>query len=79
MGEHRWDDDELLLGDLAEALREVSPLAERVAEQARGALAADRRFGGGQCPGDRGVGRMSRRAARAADVLGGSLQHQDAG
>jgi hypothetical protein len=39
MAEHRWDDDELLLADLAEALREVSPLAELVAEQARGALA----------------------------------------
>ena len=36
---HRWDDDEALLADLAEALHEVSPLAQRVAEQARGALA----------------------------------------
>jgi hypothetical protein len=39
MGEHRWDDDELLLSELTEALRGVSPLAERIAEQARGALA----------------------------------------
>ena len=39
MDRHRWADDEALLADLAEALREVSPLAQRVAEQARGALA----------------------------------------
>ena len=39
MDEHRWDDDEVLLSDLAEALREVSPLSARIAEQAKGALA----------------------------------------
>ena len=35
---HRWDDDEVLLSDVSEALREVSPLSARIAEQARGAL-----------------------------------------
>jgi len=37
--QHRWDDDEKLLADLADALRPVAPLANRVAEQAGGALA----------------------------------------
>jgi hypothetical protein len=36
---HDWDDDEVLLADLARGLRDVTPLAERVAQQARGALA----------------------------------------
>ncbi len=36
---HRWDDGELLLADLADAMREVAPLSERIAQQARGALA----------------------------------------
>jgi hypothetical protein len=39
MHRHRWDDDETLLADMADALRAVSPMAQRVAEQARGALA----------------------------------------
>ena len=34
-----WDDDEILLADLARGLRDVMPLAERVSRQARGALA----------------------------------------
>ena len=34
----RWDDDEALLADLTDAVREVAPLSARVAEQARGAL-----------------------------------------
>src|SRR5689334_9801446 len=38
MDKYRWHDDEVLLSDLAEALREVSPLSARVAEQAKGAL-----------------------------------------
>jgi len=38
MDQHRWDDDEVLLSDLAEALGEVSPLSARIAEQAKGAL-----------------------------------------
>jgi hypothetical protein len=33
------DEDEVLLADLARGLRDVTPLAERVAQQARGALA----------------------------------------
>ena len=34
----RWDDDDRLLEDLAEALRETAPLAETIAEHAEGAL-----------------------------------------
>jgi hypothetical protein len=34
-----WDDDEVLLADLARGLQDVTPLAERIAQQARGALA----------------------------------------
>jgi hypothetical protein len=39
MDKHRWDDDEVLFSDLAEAWREVSSLSARIAEQAEGALA----------------------------------------
>jgi hypothetical protein len=39
MDGHRWDDDEALLADLAEAVQEVTPLSTRIAEQAQGALA----------------------------------------
>ena len=39
MDRHRWDDDEALLADLVDAMREVAPLSARIAEQARGALA----------------------------------------
>lgn len=38
MDGHRWDDDDALLADLGDALREVSPTADRVAQQGRGAL-----------------------------------------
>jgi hypothetical protein len=39
MEQHRWDDDDRLLEDLAEALRDVAPLSRTIAEHARGALA----------------------------------------
>lgn len=39
VGQHRWDDDELLLAELAEAVRAVTPLSDTIAEQAHGALA----------------------------------------
>ncbi len=39
MDRHRWDDDEALLADLAEAMRDVAPLLPRIVQQARGALA----------------------------------------
>ncbi|MEU4292634.1 hypothetical protein AB0E63_30800 [Kribbella sp. NPDC026596] len=38
MTRRRWDDDDCLLEDLAEALRETAPLARTVAEHAEGAL-----------------------------------------
>jgi hypothetical protein len=38
MEQHRWDNDEVLMNDLVEALREIAPLSERVAQQAKGAL-----------------------------------------
>jgi hypothetical protein len=39
MDRHRWDDDEALLADLADAMRDVTPLLPRIVQQARGALA----------------------------------------
>jgi len=36
MTKRLWDDDEQLLNDLADAVREVGPLARTVADQARG-------------------------------------------
>jgi hypothetical protein len=36
---HRWNDDDILFADLAEALGDVAPLAARVAAHGRGALA----------------------------------------
>jgi|SRR5262245_58210688 len=38
MTRRRWDDDERLFNDLAEAVRDAAPLARRVAEHAEGAL-----------------------------------------
>jgi hypothetical protein len=39
MMRHGWDDDERLLGDLTDALRETAPLADGIAEFGRGAYA----------------------------------------
>ncbi|MFI5695881.1 hypothetical protein ACIA58_28775 [Kribbella sp. NPDC051586] len=38
MTQHRWDDDDRLLEDLAAALRATEPLAQTIAEHAEGAL-----------------------------------------
>jgi hypothetical protein len=39
MMQHNWDDDQRLLGDLSDALREAAPLADEIAEYGRGAYA----------------------------------------
>ena len=39
MTQHRWDDDDRLLEDLAAAVRATEPLAHTIAEHAEGALA----------------------------------------
>ena len=38
MTQRRWDDDERLFEDLAEAVQETAPLAQTIAEHAEGAL-----------------------------------------
>jgi hypothetical protein len=38
MTQRRWDDDERLFDDLAEAVRDTAPLARSIAEHAEGAL-----------------------------------------